>query len=101
MATQPTTPPISLGGRPVPDEDEQDLGQRRSRSGESLVQFERLLGVRMHSEFAGEGEDPGDEAAAEQQLAELKTDRLRMATTPGRPDKHTRRRLRDRNRKGG
>jgi len=38
---------------------------------EHLKEFERLLGVRMHSEFAGEGEDPGDEAAAEQQLAEL------------------------------
>lgn len=39
-------------------------------------------------------------AEREQRLAELKTDRLQMATTPGRPDKHTRRRLRDRNRKG-
>ncbi|NHA13742.1 SLC13 family permease [Thioalkalivibrio sp. XN279] len=38
---------------------------------EHLKEFERLLGVRMHSEFAGEGDDPGDEAAAEQQLAEL------------------------------
>lgn len=40
-------------------------------------------------------------AEREQRLAELKTDRLQMATTPGRPDKHTRRRLRDRNRTGG
>src|SRR6056297_867813 len=35
-------------------------------------EYERLLGARMHSEFAGDEEDVGDEArAAEQQLAEL------------------------------
>ena len=37
-------------------------------------------------------------AARESHLADLRSDRLQMATTPGRPDKHTRRRLRDRNR---
>lgn len=36
----------------------------------------------------------------EQRLAELRRDRLQMATTQGRPDKHTRRRLRQRNRDG-
>lgn len=40
-------------------------------------------------------------AARERHVAELKTDRQQMATTPGRPDKHTRRQLRERNRKGG
>jgi len=39
---------------------------------EHLKEYERLLGTRMHSEFAGDEEDVGDEArAAEQQLAEL------------------------------
>ena len=37
-------------------------------------------------------------AAREGRLAELRSDRLQMPTTPGRPDKHTRRRLRERNR---
>jgi len=34
----------------------------------------------------------------EQRLAELRRDRLQMPMTPGKPDKHTRRRLRQRNR---
>lgn len=38
---------------------------------ERLKEFERLLGVRMHSEFAGEDEEGGEEEAAGQQLAEL------------------------------
>ena len=37
-------------------------------------------------------------AARESRLADLRSDRLQMATTPGKPDKHTRRRLRERNR---
>jgi len=37
-------------------------------------------------------------AAREGQLADLRSDRLQMPTTPGRPDKHTRRKLRERNR---
>lgn len=37
-------------------------------------------------------------AAREGHLADLRSDRLQMPTTPGRPDKHTRRRLRERNR---
>ena len=40
-------------------------------------------------------------AAREGHLAELRSDRLQMPTTPGRPDKHTRRRLRERNRGKG
>lgn len=32
--------------------------------------------------------------------AQLRTDRLQMPTTPGRPDKHTRRKLREKNRGG-
>ena len=38
---------------------------------EHLKEFERVLGVRMHGEFAGEEGDAGDEMATEQQLAEL------------------------------
>ena len=37
-------------------------------------------------------------AAREGHLADLRSDRLQMPTTPGRPDKHTRRKLRERNR---
>lgn len=37
-------------------------------------------------------------AAREGHLADLRRDRLQMATTPGKPDKHTRRQLRNRNR---
>ena len=37
-------------------------------------------------------------AARESRLADLRSDRLQMATTPGKPDKQTRRRLRERNR---
>lgn len=37
-------------------------------------------------------------AAREGQLSDLRSDRLQMPTTPGKPDKHTRRRLRERNR---
>jgi ribosome-associated heat shock protein Hsp15 len=36
--------------------------------------------------------------AREGQLADLRSDRLQMPTTPGRPDKRTRRKLRERNR---
>ena len=39
-------------------------------------------------------------ARREQTVAELRRDRLRMPTTRGKPDKHTRRLLRDRNRGG-
>lgn len=39
-------------------------------------------------------------ARRERQLANLKSDRLQMPVTRGRPDKHTRRRLRQRNRGG-
>lgn len=37
-------------------------------------------------------------AARDSHLSDLRSDRLQMATTPGKPDKHTRRRLRERNR---
>ena len=37
-------------------------------------------------------------AARESHVADLRSDRLQMATTPGKPDKHTRRQLRNRNR---
>ena len=37
-------------------------------------------------------------AARDGHLADLRSDRRQMPTTPGKPDKHTRRRLRDRNR---
>ena len=37
-------------------------------------------------------------AAREGHLADLRSDRRQMPTTPGKPDKHTRRRLRDRSR---
>ena len=37
-------------------------------------------------------------AARANRLSDLRSDRLQMATTPGKPDKHTRRRLRERNR---
>jgi len=40
-------------------------------------------------------------AAREGLVADLRSDRRQMPTTPGKPDKHTRRRLRDRNRGGG
>ena len=46
-------------------------------------------------------ESEGSVTARKNQLADLRSDRLQMATTPGRPDKHTRRRLRDRNRGKG
>jgi len=41
-----------------------------------------------------------EESVAERKrhLSDLHSDRLQMATTPGKPDKRTRRRLRDRNR---
>jgi ribosome-associated heat shock protein Hsp15 len=45
-----------------------------------------------------------DEAVREQReadIAKLKSDRMQMPTTPGRPDKHTRRALRSRNRRSG
>jgi len=38
---------------------------------EHLKEFERLIGVRMHSEFAGEDEGVDDDTTTEQQLAEL------------------------------
>lgn len=40
-------------------------------------------------------------ASREQHLSDLRSDRLQMATTPGKPDKHTRRQLRDKNRGKG
>lgn len=38
-------------------------------------------------------------ARREARVAELRRDRMQMPTTRGRPDKHTRRQLRDRNRR--
>ncbi|MEM8815019.1 MAG: RNA-binding S4 domain-containing protein [Pseudomonadota bacterium] len=43
-------------------------------------------------------EDPAAVAAREERQAGLRRDRLQMPQTDGRPDKHTRRKLRDRNR---
>ncbi len=43
-------------------------------------------------------EDPDTIRQRERQLTTLKQDRLLMPRTPGRPDKHTRRKLRSRNR---
>lgn len=43
-------------------------------------------------------EDPVSRSAREASLASLRADRLTMPRTRGRPDKHTRRKLRDRNR---
>ena len=45
-------------------------------------------------------ESPESVARREQMLGELRHDRMQMPMTRGRPDKHTRRRLRDRNRRG-
>ena len=41
-------------------------------------------------------ESPASIARREQQLAELRRDRLQMPATKGKPDKHTRRQLRER-----
>ncbi len=43
-------------------------------------------------------EDPASLCEREARLASLRADRLTMPRTRGRPDKHTRRKLRDRNR---
>lgn len=43
-------------------------------------------------------ESPESVARREQTVAELRRDRMQMPTTSGKPDKHTRRKLRDRNR---
>lgn len=43
-------------------------------------------------------ESPESVARREQAVAELRRDRMQMPTTSGKPDKHTRRKLRDRNR---
>ena len=43
-------------------------------------------------------EDPASVERRESRLRNLRVDRLSMPRTPGRPDKHTRRKLRDRNR---
>lgn len=43
-------------------------------------------------------EDADSVARREQTVSELRRDRLQMPMTRGRPDKHTRRKLRDRNR---
>lgn len=45
-------------------------------------------------------ETPESVARREQRLSALRRDRMQMPVTRGRPDKHTRRRLRDRNRDG-
>lgn len=41
-------------------------------------------------------ESPASVARREQRIAELRRDRMQMPMTKGKPDKHTRRRLRDR-----
>ncbi len=45
-------------------------------------------------------EDPESVTARNQRRDSLRFDRLAMPRTPGRPDKHTRRKLRDKNRGG-
>jgi ribosome-associated heat shock protein Hsp15 len=46
-------------------------------------------------------EDPASVMARDERISELKQDRQLMPRTRGRPDKHTRRKLRDRNREPG
>lgn len=46
-------------------------------------------------------EDEASVRAREEKVAALRQDRMLMPKTRGRPDKHTRRKLRDRNRGGG
>ena len=46
-------------------------------------------------------EDDASVRAREEKVAALRQDRMLMPRTPGRPDKHTRRKLRDRNRGDG
>ena len=45
-------------------------------------------------------ESPDSIARREQRVSDLRVDRLQMPTTAGKPDKRTRRKLRDRNRGG-
>ena len=45
-------------------------------------------------------EDPAIREAREERIASLRQDRMTMPRTRGRPDKHTRRKLRDRSRGG-
>lgn len=45
-------------------------------------------------------ESPESVARREQHVSDLRADRLQMPTTPGKPDKRTRRKLRNRNRGG-
>ena len=53
-----------------------------------------------HVRLNGERARTSSESAAkrEQRVSDLRADRLQMAMTPGKPDKRTRRKLRDRNR---
>ena len=46
-------------------------------------------------------EDPDSIRAREKRIDEISQDRSQMPRTPGKPDKHTRRMLRERNRKPG
>jgi ribosome-associated heat shock protein Hsp15 len=46
-------------------------------------------------------EDDASQERRREILASIKTDRMQMPRTAGKPDKHTRRKLRDRNRESG
>ena len=95
------------------------LNGERARTSSSVVVGDRIHVVRKQLEFdltvtdipvrrgpAREAQGCYQESAEsiakrEQRVSDLRADRLQMAMTPGKPDKRTRRKLRDRNRGGG
>lgn len=92
------------------------LNGERARTSSSVTIGDRIRIVRKQLEFdvtvtaiparrgpareaqACYDESPESVSRRERRLADLRADRLQMATTPGKPDKRTRRKLRDRNR---
>ncbi len=94
------------------------LNGERARTSSGVAVGDRLRVVRNQLEFdltvtriptrrgpareaqAGYEESPDSVARREQRVSDLRADRLQMATTRGKPDKRTRRKLRDRNRGG-
>ena len=94
------------------------LNGERARTSSSVAVGDRIQIVRKQLEFdvtvtdipvrrgpareaqACYDESPESVARREQRVSELRADRLQMPTTPGKPDKRTRRKLRDRNRGG-
>ena len=94
---------VRVNGEPAKTSLQVAVGDRIRFVRQQLVWDLRVVAIPARRGPAREAEacyEESEQSMAERQrmIAERRLDRLQMPTTPGRPDKHTRRKLRERNR---